>query len=190
MLLEAFQRVVRDYPDVELEIVGPKAAPLLEFIYKLSDDPKVSGLASFCHGDYLARLKGQLPAELMKRISFSGEIPHSMLAQRYAVADVYVQPSLTEAFGMPVAEAMAAGVPVVATRVGGIPEMIEDGKTGLLVEADDAQGLAEGIRRLLADEDLRESMGKSAKARATELFSWDRVASDLRTLCESLGEDA
>lgn len=187
VLLEAFPRVAQRYPQAQLEIVGPNAATSPEFLCRLSDNPKVAGLAAFYHGDYLARLQGQLPAELMRQVSFLHAVPHSMLAQRYAAADVYVQSSLSEAFGMPVAEAMAASVPVVATRVGGIPELVEHGKTGLLVEADDAPGLAEAILRLLADEDLRKTLGQSARARVIERFCWDRIATDLRILYEKLG---
>jgi len=186
VLLEAFQQVVRAYPDVELDIVGPQAAPPVAFIFKLSDDPKVAGLVAHCNGDYLTALKEQVPAELRQRVSFSGAIPHSVLAARYAAADIYVQPSLIEAFPLPIPEAMAAGVPVVGTRVGGIAEAITDRVTGRLVDSNDAETLAEAIVDLLSDEPSRRSMGQSARARALERFSWEHVAEDLLGVYQSM----
>jgi len=101
---------------------------------------------------------------------------------------VFVQPSFSEAFGMPVAEAMASGLPVVAARVGGIPEAVVNGKTGLLVESGDATALAEAILRLFEDEDLRKSMGKAAHKRAVNTFSWDQIVENLlrqyKNICE------
>jgi glycosyltransferase involved in cell wall biosynthesis len=186
VLLEAFQQIARTYPDVELEIVGPKAAPPVAFIFKLSNDPTVAGLMAHCNGDYLTALEERVPAELRQRVSFSGAIPHSVLAARYAAADIYVQPSLIEAFPLPIPEAMAAGVPVVGTRVGGIPEAITDGVTGRLVDSNDAEALAEAIVDLLRDEPSRRSMGQSARARALERFSWEHVAENLLGVYESM----
>lgn len=186
VLLEALRRVIQEYPDVQLDIVGPQAAPPLAYVFKLTEDPKVSALVSFCGRDYMAYLKEQVTSQEMKGVSFSGAVPHSALAERYAAADVYVQPSFTETFGVPIAEAMAAGVPAVGTRVGGIPEVIEDGITGWLVESGDAQGLAGAILRLLGDEDRRRSMGISARRRAVSLFSWEQIVQDLLSLYHSV----
>jgi len=74
---------------------------------------------------------------------------------------------------------MATGVPVVATRVGGLVESIEDDKTGLVVEPGDAPALAKAILRLLTDETLRIAMGKAARKRAMKLFSWERISESL-----------
>lgn len=186
VLLDAFEKVAREYPLAHLDIIGPQAAPPVAYIFKLSDEPKVSGLISLCHGDYMTQLRDQLPPLLMGRVSFWEAVPHGALPERYAAADVYVQPSFTEAFGMPVAEAMAAGVPVVGTRIGGIPEIVQDGTTGRLVESGDAEGLAEAILGLLTDENLRRSMGASARTRAAELFSWEHITRNLLGLYDSL----
>ncbi len=186
VLLEAFRRVVQEYPDVQLDIAGPQAAPPLAYVFKLTDDPKVSALVSFCGRDYMTCLKEQVASQGMERVSFSGAVPHSALADRYAAADVYVQPSFTETFGVPIAEAMAAGVPAIGTRVGGIPEVIEDGTTGWLVESGDAQGLADAILRLLGDKDRRRSMGIAARRRAVNLFSWEQIVQDLVSLYHSV----
>ncbi len=182
ILLEAFEKIAREDPQVQLDIVGPRAAPPVAYIFRLSDDPKVAGLASLCHRDYMTHLREQLPPGMNERVSFCEAVPHGAMSERYAMADIYVQPSLTEAFGMPVAEAMAAGVPVVGTRVGGIPEIVQDGITGRLVESGDSGALAEAILELLRDENLRRSMATSARARAVELFSWEVITTDLLKL--------
>jgi glycosyltransferase involved in cell wall biosynthesis len=82
---------------------------------------------------------------------------------------------------MPVFEAMACGVPVVATESGGIPEIIADCRTGLLVERADASALAEAILYLLSDDKLRKSMGKAGQERTIKLFSWNQTLKKLLT---------
>ncbi|MBN2057019.1 glycosyltransferase family 4 protein [bacterium] len=86
----------------------------------------------------------------------------------YGSLDVLVLPSHEETFGMVALEAMAMGLPVVATRVGGVPELVTHERTGLLVPAHDVQALAGAIDRLLADEELREGMGRRGRAAAAQ----------------------
>ena len=85
-------------------------------------------------------------------------------------ADIFVLPSATEGLPMTVIEAMAAGLPVVVTTVGGVPELVEDGETGLLIPPDCAEPLAEALGRLLKDAELRCHMGKAARRVAVERF--------------------
>ncbi|WNG61090.1 glycosyltransferase family 4 protein [Archangium gephyra] len=85
-------------------------------------------------------------------------------------SDICIQPALAEAFGLTVAEAMACGCAVVASRVGGIPELIQHGRTGLLVEPGDEPGLAAALERLLDDPVSRRQLGDSARQRACEFF--------------------
>ena len=80
---------------------------------------------------------------------------------------------------MPLVEAMASATPVVATRGGAFPEIIEHGRTGLLVERSDAPALANAILQLLSDQDQRDAMARAAVERASTMFSWDRIAEDL-----------
>jgi glycosyltransferase involved in cell wall biosynthesis len=87
-----------------------------------------------------------------------------------ATSDIYIQPTLAEAFGLAVAEAMACGCAVVASRVGGINELIEHGKNGLLVAPGDEAGLAAAIDQLLHDPALRHQLGASARQRACEQY--------------------
>jgi glycosyltransferase involved in cell wall biosynthesis len=179
ILLDAYKKVIEYFPQTLLEFIGPKSASPLEFIFKLSDDPKVSNLSSFCNGFYIDYLKAQIPTTLKDQVIFTGTVPHSDLNQYYCNASVYVQPSFTEAFPFPIVEAMSSSMAVVATRVGGIPEALENSKTGLLVDPGDVDKLAEAILRLLKDKKLRENMSKEARKRAIERFSWEMICNKL-----------
>lgn len=180
VLLEAFKQVVKRFPQAQLEIVGPVGAAPLEFIVALSDDPKVSALASFYPGDYFSHLQDRLSNAISRQISFRESVPNHELLKYYRNAEVFIFPSIwDEPFGIPPVEAMAAGVPVIATRAGGIWETVEDGKTGILVEPDNLDALAEAIQRLLENEERRNAMGKAGRKRAVELFSYERVVENL-----------
>lgn len=104
-----------------------------------------------------------------------GFVPHEALGELYDRAGVVVLVSQMEGLPNVVLEAMAHGKTVIATPVGGIPSVIEDGKTGFLVPVGDAAALRTTIKRVLADPELRRSVGEAARARVTEYCSWDRV---------------
>jgi glycosyltransferase involved in cell wall biosynthesis len=104
-----------------------------------------------------------------------GFVPHEELERLYDRAAVVVLPSYREGLPLCVLEAMAHGRPVVATRVGGIPELVEDGVTGFLVEPGDVAGLRTALERLLADPMLRRRMGREGHRRVAAHCSWDRV---------------
>jgi glycosyltransferase involved in cell wall biosynthesis len=93
-----------------------------------------------------------------------------------AALDLFVQPSLYEGFGLSLLEAMAAELPIVASRVGGIPELIEDGVTGVLVPPDAPAALSEAILRLLRDRDAARRLGEGAARRARERHSLGTMA--------------
>lgn len=109
------------------------------------------------------------------RVVFLGSIPSA--AALMARADVVVVPSLSEAFGLVAAEAMALGRPVVATRVGGLPEVVVDNGSGLLVDAGDPVAIAEALRKVLGDRDMGNRLAAAACVRARMLFDADRMAS-------------
>lgn len=114
------------------------------------------------------------------KIVFTGFVPHSELPRYYSLARAAVFPTLAdEAFGISICEAMACGVPALSTRVGGIPELIVDGESGLLAEPGNPEALAREILKLLEDENLRRSMGEKAQERVAEHFTWGKVADRL-----------
>jgi N-acetyl-alpha-D-glucosaminyl L-malate synthase BshA len=100
-------------------------------------------------------------------------------------SDVFLLPSATESFGLAALEAMACGVPVVASAAGGIPEVVQDGKTGFLAPVGDVAGMAERALRILKDAAEQERMRRAAAARALE-FSADRVVPRYEKLYEEV----
>jgi glycosyltransferase involved in cell wall biosynthesis len=86
-------------------------------------------------------------------------------------ADVFCMPTTGEAFGMVFQEAAAAGVPAIGTRLNAVPEIVEDGRTGLLVPPGDEAALADALRRLVHSPELRREMGTAARARAERLWA-------------------
>jgi glycosyltransferase involved in cell wall biosynthesis len=176
VLIEAFEDVVKRWPEAQLTIVGPETVPPLDFIIGLSDEPGVSGLRRFYPGSYLSQLRQMLSPETARRVSFISNLPHPDLPDFYRKADLLINPSFVETFGMTLAEAMACSIPVVASRVGGMTEVVENGKQGTLVEPGIPAALAEAILHLLSDECLRHAMGTAGRERAVKLFSWDEVS--------------
>ena len=121
-----------------------------------------------------------------KRASILGIVSPAGIGSCYAAADVFVLPSMfQETFGLVVLEAFSAGVPVIAFRSGGVPELVEDGKNGLLVAQGDAEALLGAMRTLLSDADLRARLGAEARKTAAR-FSWD----DTVTRLEAIYQDA
>jgi glycosyltransferase involved in cell wall biosynthesis len=116
---------------------------------------------------------------LEDQVTFSGRVTREELVRLYNRSELVVSPSLYEGFGLPAAEAMACGVPVVATTAGAFPEVIDHGVTGLLVSPGDPAALAEAIAQLMDDAALRRRMGDAGRARIEERFTWRQTA--LRT---------
>jgi starch synthase len=105
-------------------------------------------------------------------------LPRPEVIQLLTHAAVFVCPSVYEPLGIVNLEAMACGTPVVASRVGGIPEVVDDGRTGLLVEMDDAfeASLARALDTVIGDPETARRMGEAGRERAVEEFGWDAVA--------------
>jgi glycosyltransferase involved in cell wall biosynthesis len=114
--------------------------------------------------------------KLEGRVSFKARIPAEELAEEYRAAAVAVVPSVYEGFGLPAAEAMACGTPVVATDGGALPEVVGDEGAGLVVPAKNAKALAEAIKKLLADEKLRLEVGQRGHERVMRYFTWRQMA--------------
>lgn len=179
VLVEAFAKVATLLPHVSLELVGGARSLPPEFLVGLSRDPFVRGLERFYRTDYLSEIKNRIPEELRERFVFHGNIADNELAAHYRRATTFVSPSFSDAFPLTVLEAMAAGLPVVASTVGGIPEAVVDGETGLLVEPDNVEALADALRRILVEGELRQRMGTASRARALKLFSWHAISEQI-----------
>lgn len=151
-LLVAASRLRQRIPDVQIRIVG--------------DGPE-SG--------HLRRLHAELG--LGDSVAFLGEVPRAILAVEYGRAHCFCLPSVQEGFGLVFAEAMAAGLPVVACRAAAIPEVVIDGRTGLLVAPRSPEEVAAALERLLTNAELRKALGEAGRRRV-EAFDLDRVAGE------------
>jgi glycosyltransferase involved in cell wall biosynthesis len=113
------------------------------------------------------------------------------ISELLARSDVFVLSSRSEGFPVSILEAMAAGLPVVATNVGGVAEAVEDGETGLLVPAADPEALARALERLVSHADLRRRLGAAGRARALRLFDVTRYrAAYVELYCRELRRSA
>lgn len=152
-LIEAVPAVLRECPETRFFIVGGSYPDQLTLLRERARELGV-----------------------LDRITFAGSVPNAEMPSWYTAADVVVLPSLKEATSIAGLEAMACGKPLVGTNVGGIPYLIDDGRTGLLVEPRNPSQLAEALARVLTDDAARSEMGAAARNRAVEQFSWIRVA--------------
>lgn len=107
-------------------------------------------------------------------VSFTGRLTKEELARQYSRAEIAVVPSLYEGFGLPASEAMACGVPVIASSGGALPEVV--GNAGILVPPGEPGPLAEAIKRLLKDKQLQQKLGEAGRRRVQQEFSWEQAA--------------
>lgn len=129
-------------------------------------------------GDGVARAElEQLAADLNVDAVFLGAVTRRDVPGLFRGAQAFVLPSRHEPMGIVSLEAMAAGTPVVATRVGGVPELVHDGETGVLVPPDDVQALSAALQRVLRDADLRSRLAASASAHV-ERFDWSLITDE------------
>lgn len=161
-LIDAMPNVLSEYPNAKLLLVGDvitKNVPLQQQVRKL-------GIENSVH--------------------FLGRVPPERLYSLYHEADVYVQPSLYEPFGITILEAMSMGKPIVATRVGGIPELITNGVEGLLVESGNSLELARAIINVFSDSSRRKCFGRNARKRVEREFTWETIAKKTLELYKNL----
>jgi glycosyltransferase involved in cell wall biosynthesis len=134
------------------------------------------------HSSYIEDV-GPLPSYGSKLVSklnldgmvhFTGRLTREQLAQHYSAAEIAVVPSLYEGFGIPAAEAMACGTPVVATTGGALPEVVGD--AGILVPPARADALATAIRQLLHDKQAQRRLSEAGKKKVKEKFNWEQAA--------------
>jgi glycosyltransferase involved in cell wall biosynthesis len=129
-------------------------------------------------GDFL-RLAA-LPPAAAARVRFLGYLPYDDLPRVFASADLVIAPTYYEDFPIRILESLASGVPVVASRVGGIPEVVVPGRTGSLVPPGDPAALADSVARLLSDDDERRRLGEAGRRAIVDEFSWQQAGA--RTL--------
>jgi glycosyltransferase involved in cell wall biosynthesis len=195
VLFEAFVKLARQCPDVHLDIVGPIGNYPIEENFDFKDVETIKAVAPYYSTSrvsliksklnrkrapksvYLDRLKSSLPDDVSSKVTIWGMIPRQDLLARYYSSDIFAFPSIwDEGFGLPPVEAMAAGLPVVATRSGTVVETVVDGETAFLVDKNNVDQLAQALLSLVKNEDAREAMGRAGRQRALRYFTWDRVA--------------
>jgi glycosyltransferase involved in cell wall biosynthesis len=113
---------------------------------------------------------------LGQRAKFLGPVPNERMQRLYSASDVAVLPSLKEATSITGLEAMACGLPLVGTRVGGIPDLIDHGTTGLLVEPGDPRSIAGALSLLIDNPALRHEFGRQARQKVLDQFTWQQTA--------------
>ncbi|HEX9984672.1 MAG TPA: N-acetyl-alpha-D-glucosaminyl L-malate synthase BshA [Thermoanaerobaculia bacterium] len=157
-VVEVFERVVREVPS-RLLMVG--------------DGPDRSRAEAYC------RDRG-----LRDRVHFIGSVPN--LEEIVGSSDLFLLPSDAESFGMAALEALASEVPVIATRAGGLPEVVDDGETGYLLPVADVDGMAERAIEILRDDELRRRMGARGRELAVERFDVGKIVPQYRALYENV----
>ena len=120
------------------------------------------------------------------KVTFLEQLSTDELVRVYNGAQLLVSPSLYEGFGLPAAEAQACGTPVIATSAGALPEIVEDGVSGMIVPPGDAAALAKAIAILIQDPERCLQMGEAGARRIRERFSWRRTAEETLTLYEEV----
>jgi D-inositol-3-phosphate glycosyltransferase len=160
--IAAFAQIASSMPDAHYAIVGGPSGPQGE-----AEVERLHGVV------YELGLAG--------RVSFLPPQRHELLSTFYRAADLCLIPSRTESFGLVALEAAACGTPVVASAVGGLTTLVEDGRTGFLVDDRDPDVFADRARRVLGDAELAAAMGRRAAARARS-YTWTTAAGRLRRL--------
>lgn len=139
-------------------------------------------------GQELPRLQAlTVDLGLSDRVVFAGAVDRDSLPGFYAASDIFLHPNRLEGadfegFGLVFLEAAASGLPAVGGRSGGVPEAVEDGKTGFLVGGADVEELERALRRLMGSAALRTEMGRAGRARAEKDFTWEAAAQRVREI--------
>jgi glycosyltransferase involved in cell wall biosynthesis len=197
LLAEAFDRVAREQPDLQLTLVGKVGMLPFDLVSLLLNDDAAAldslrpfyGRSTWAwltkevlgqKKSYKHQLEARLSPQVAQRVRFVSNVSLEELASLYSQADLLVLPSIwRESYGLPVAESMACGVPVLASDCGGVPELVDEGVTGLLVPRLNVDALTEAMRRMLSDSGRLRVMGQASRVRAERLLTWDRSAQRL-----------
>ena len=167
-LIRAMKSVKKEFPDAALVCVG--------------GTPKWLGGT-----DYKQLLKEEtIRSDVADSVTLLDAVKHSELVEFYRHSEVFVLPTYYEAFSKVVVEAMACSKPIVASKTGAIPELVDDGATGFLVPFGDPDVTAEKLRILLGDKGMRDSMGRRGRERAESQFTWRAVAERTKSAYDEL----
>ncbi len=169
------------------DVIERKGIGELLAAMKIVLDTAPSALLTICGNGRTERYRRLCEdLEISGSVVFSGFVSGEAKLSAFASASLFVLPSHVEGMPMVIIEAMAAGLPVVATTVGGIPEMIEEGINGFLVAPRDPAALADRVLRLLSDRNLYDSMCAANARKALEVFDIDAVAVEICGIYEKL----
>jgi hypothetical protein len=162
---------------------------LLDSFHLLVREEKSCRLLLIGDGDSYAPIERKVKrGELHKNIIVLGSRPHSEVALYMKTSDLFVLPTHSEGMPNSLLEAMACGLPVVATPVGGVPEVIHDRENGMLVPVQEVSGLYESMLMLVKDKSLRDRMSTAAVNTITQNFSWSKNANDHIKMYQSIFE--
>ncbi len=140
--------------------------------------------------DYAAGLRALINEKnLSGAVRISGELPPEDLAEAYLWADILVHPASWEAFGISIIEGMWYGLPVIASNVAALPELVRDGENGLLTTPGDAEKLAEAIKSLIGNHDLRLQMGKKSRMFAESRNDWNDTGREFLELIRTAAKE-
>lgn len=173
----------------------PRILSVGRVVYQKGYDLALLALAGLKHLEWEWRIAGdgpQLPAlqamieehGLQERVHFLGWQTTEDLKEQYAYANLFLFPSRHEGMPNAVLEAMASGLPVVATNIAGNQELVVNGETGTLVPVEDVTALREALRSLLTQAEMRKKMGGTARPRVEHSFSWSRTVEEYRLILE------
>jgi glycosyltransferase involved in cell wall biosynthesis len=121
-------------------------------------------------------------SNLNDRVIFIEYVSHDQLVKYLKISDIFIRPSLSEGLGNSFLEAMAAGLPVIGTPVGGIPDFLFDRETGLFCKTKDPESIAEKIKIILNDEMLKNKLIKNGRKLVEEKYDWDKIAFDMKNV--------
>ena len=166
LLLNVLPRLLARFPQLTATLIGDMAVG-------------PSGASSY-YEDFISKNRNQ---QWQERIQFLGHVSEPTLEEAYANCDVFVAPSRYESFGLIYLEAMRFGKPCIGCQAGGVPELVIDGETGLLVPAGDEEALEEAIAQLVSSPSDRDRFGKAAKALFREKFTTEAFAERFVSAC-------
>src|SRR3989338_7220940 len=156
-----------------------KAMAILYVQHRMSNI-KLQILGTGSDGEKLKELAKELKVDDV--VQFLGHIEPERVYEYLADADIFVRPSRTEGLGSSFLEAMGAGLPVIGVAVGGIPDFLKDGETGLFCKVDDPKDLAEKIKLLMRDEEIAKRIAGNGRRLVLEKYNWDNVAKQMKNI--------